>query len=135
VLLGDEQSTGQYLASLEVFHQLHCLDLLRKVTFREYYYEEGSFTDDHQKHLEHCIEELRQSLMCHGDMSLLTYNWVEGESLPHANFNTIHTCKNWDKIMDWVMDRDVRLEWEDGKMIANPLKLKPKNGKGMAVPP
>ena len=82
VLLDRDHGTGQYLASLDVFHQLHCVDLLRKSLHREYYDKhEGSFAGapEHvvQGHLEHCVETLRQNIMCHGDISLLTYNWVD----------------------------------------------------------
>ncbi|OAA56509.1 hypothetical protein LEL_10959 [Akanthomyces lecanii RCEF 1005] len=141
VLLEKDYGTGQYLASLDVFHQLHCVDLLRKATHREYYDKhEGSFAGAPenvvQGHLQHCVEMLRQTLMCHGDISLLTYNWVEGRSMPHPNFNTVHTCKKWDTLIKWNMHRDVTVEWEDGvgkKMLSPPVK--PKNVKGMKTPP
>ncbi|KAI1821802.1 hypothetical protein F4861DRAFT_541578 [Xylaria intraflava] len=141
VLLDKDHGTGQYLASLDVFHQLHCVDLLRKALHREYYDQhEGSFAGAPESvvngHLEHCVETLRQTLMCHGDISLLTYNWVEGRSMPHPNFNTVHTCKKWDKIIEWNQKRDVTVEWVDGvgqKVISPPLK--PKNVKGMKTPP
>ncbi|KAK5120448.1 hypothetical protein LTR85_006387 [Meristemomyces frigidus] len=141
VMLDEDHGTGQYLASLDVFHQLHCLDLLRKSTHPGYYDEhEGSFAGASPRviegHLEHCVETLRQTLMCHGDMSLLTYNWVEGRAMPYPNFNTIHTCKNWDKLVAWNMQRDVTTEWVDGtgrKMLSPPVK--PKDVEGMATPP
>ncbi|KAF3763880.1 hypothetical protein M406DRAFT_357276 [Cryphonectria parasitica EP155] len=141
VLLEKDHGTGQYLASLDVFHQLHCVDLLRKATHREYYDKhEGSFAGAPesivQGHLSHCVEMLRQTLMCHGDISLLTYNWVEGRSMPHPNFNTIHTCKKWDTLTKWNEGRDITVEWEDGvgkKMLSPPLK--PAGVKGMKTPP
>ncbi|KAJ5761269.1 hypothetical protein N7520_008425 [Penicillium odoratum] len=103
VMLETDHGTGRYLASLDVFHQLHFVDLLRKNIHREYYDKhEGSFAGAPKRviegHLEHCIETLRQMLMCHGDISLLTYNWVAGRDMPYPNFNTIHTCKKWEKI-------------------------------------
>lgn len=141
VLLEKDHGTGQYLASLDVFHQLHCVDLLRKATHREYYDKhEGSFAGAPenivQGHLQHCVEMLRQTLMCHGDISLLTYNWVEGRSMPHPNFNTVHTCKKWDTLIQWNMQRDVSVEWVDGvgrKVLSPPLK--PNGVKGMKTPP
>ncbi|EMR64860.1 hypothetical protein UCREL1_8172 [Eutypa lata UCREL1] len=141
VLLDEDHGTGQYLASLDVFHQLHCVDLLRKNIHREYYDKhEGSFAGAPESvvegHLEHCVETLRQTLMCHGDITLLTYNWVEGREMPYPNFNTLHTCKKWDKLIEWNMHRDVTVEWVDGfgkKMLSPPIK--PKNIKGMTTPP
>lgn len=141
VLLEKDYGTGQYLASLDVFHQLHCVDLLRKSIHREYYDKhEGSFAGAPeavvQGHLQHCVETLRQTLMCHGDISLLTYNWVEGREMPYPNFNTIHTCKKWDTLTQWNMHRDVTVEWDNGvgkKMLSPPLK--PKDVKGLSTPP
>jgi hypothetical protein len=83
VLLDKDHGTGQYLASIDVFHQLHCVDILRKSLYREYYnkHEEAFISTPEsvvQEHLEHCVEMLRQTIMCHGDTSLLTYNWVQG---------------------------------------------------------
>lgn len=141
VLLDRDHGTGQYLASLDVFHQLHCVDLLRKSIHREYYDKhEGSFAGAPeavvQGHLEHCVETLRQTLMCHGDISLLTYNWVEGREMPYPNFNTVHTCKKWDTLIDWNMNRDVTVEWVDGvgrKVLTPPLK--PNGVTGLKSPP
>lgn len=36
-----------YRAAIEVFHQLHCLNLLRQYTFKEYYLKfQGDISDD-----------------------------------------------------------------------------------------
>lgn len=141
VQLEQDHGTGQYLASLDVFHQLHCVDLLRKALHREYYdAHEGSFAGAPeavvQGHLEHCVETLRQTIMCHGDISLLTYNWVEGRDMPYPNFNTLHTCKKWETLTRWNMQRDITVEWTDGmgRHVLSP-PLKPNNLKGMSTPP
>jgi hypothetical protein len=74
--------------------------------------------------------------MCHGDVSLLTYNWVKDRSMPHPNFNTVHTCKKWDAIVTWNKAHDVSAEWVDGvrgKEFRPPLK--PADVVGLSVPP
>lgn len=38
-----------YRVGLEVFHQLHCLDLLRKYSYREHYTSWGDVADDPDK--------------------------------------------------------------------------------------
>ena len=59
---------------VEGFHQLHCLDLLRKGLYYnyEYYHSrgEGAFGDPEyiqRYHVSHCLDFLRQRLMCDFD--------------------------------------------------------------------
>jgi hypothetical protein len=39
--------------------------------------------------------------MCNTDTSLITYEWVEGFQNPHSDFNTLHRCRNFDKLQNW----------------------------------
>ena len=50
---------------------------------------------------DHCIEILRQVLMCNADTGIITYEWVDGSHDPHPNFNTMHRCRNFDKLQSW----------------------------------
>jgi len=58
---------------------------------------------------DHCIEMLRQNLMCRGDVTMLTYDWVKGMDGPLPNFNTPHQCRNFEKILNWVDEHRVFL--------------------------
>jgi len=93
------------MATLEFTHQLHCLNSLRKISYREYYEPTDVFFKAHQEtirtHIDHCIEILRQNLMCTADVGLVTYEWVEGFSEPYPDFSTWHKCRNFDKVLDW----------------------------------
>jgi len=44
---------GKYFAMVEVFHQLHCLDLIRKHNFRVYYSDFVSFSNGEAETFEH----------------------------------------------------------------------------------
>jgi hypothetical protein len=115
-----EEYGGGYMASVEVIHQLHCVDMIRRASWGE----EDPATSQEFKdspevfrriHLDHCIEMIRQNLMCRGDVTMLTYDWVKGVEGPLPNFNTPHRCRNLEKILDWVDEhhpiaRVVRLE-------------------------
>ncbi|KAK1220882.1 hypothetical protein PQX77_016316 [Marasmius sp. AFHP31] len=52
---GDE---SHYAVALDVFHQLHCLNIIRRGFHPEYYPKEE------QWHVDHCIEHLRQAIVC-----------------------------------------------------------------------
>jgi hypothetical protein len=51
------------------------------------------------KHLEHCIEGLRQSIMCSSDISPIVWKWTGNETLPSGNI--VHTCRDWKRVHDW----------------------------------
>ncbi|KAF8971078.1 hypothetical protein BDZ97DRAFT_1337008 [Flammula alnicola] len=103
-LPGDED---HYVIQLDVFHQLHCLNLLRKAVHREYYTETDHL--DSQR-WDHCIESIRQSLMCSADITPIVWQWVDRVQEVRVMGNTIHTCRNYDKIKDWGLEH--RLDHE-----------------------
>ncbi|RDA89722.1 hypothetical protein CP533_6849 [Ophiocordyceps camponoti-saundersi (nom. inval.)] len=86
-------------ACIAVFHQLHCLYM----TYAAYWDARGGkFEEIPPRHLIHCWDYLRQSIMCAGDTSL---EWVsEHQPLPNATtgWGFQHTCKNFDAIYDWA---------------------------------
>jgi hypothetical protein len=102
---------GGYMATVEVIHQLHCIDMLRRVSWGDR--NNSSDHDSHgpesfwRTHLDHCIEMLRQNIMCHGDVTMLTYDWVEGVKDPFPNFNIPHRCRNFEKVLNWVDEHRV----------------------------
>lgn len=55
---------------------------------------------------EHCIDFLRQSVMCHGDVGLITFEWSPTNLIPVAN-GTTHQCVNWGKLDQWTKERTV----------------------------
>ncbi|KAG2148148.1 uncharacterized protein EDB93DRAFT_1084986, partial [Suillus bovinus] len=88
---------GGYMATVEVIHQLHCIDMLRRVSWGNESLGHG-IHESHQDfriHLDHCIEMLRQIIMCRGDVTMLTYDWVEGVENPFPNFNIPHNAETW----------------------------------------
>ncbi|KAF9885961.1 hypothetical protein FE257_012136 [Aspergillus nanangensis] len=106
---------GNYLGATEVFHQLHCLNLIRQHSYKEYYEVDGrrppGLTDSQatlRHHLDHCIDILRQNIMCYGDTSVITHNWVQGFQFPYPNFNTKHKCRNFDKIVEWEKNHQIK---------------------------
>lgn len=43
--------------------------------------------------LDHCVDMLRESIMCHGDTTLITYHWVQGYVDPVPDFSTVVSLK------------------------------------------
>lgn len=51
---------------------------------------------------DHCLDALRQFVMCKADVSILTYDWMPQFHRPWPNFEIQHKCANWDHIQDWA---------------------------------
>ncbi|KJZ80042.1 hypothetical protein HIM_00756 [Hirsutella minnesotensis 3608] len=96
--------TDRIVFNLDVFHNLHCLNYLRKYIFRSYYSHEypDSAQNAYLDHVGHCIDMIRQSLMCAADISISTYDWKMDHLKPWPNFRVAHECANWDSIVAWA---------------------------------
>ncbi|KIK42893.1 hypothetical protein CY34DRAFT_804465 [Suillus luteus UH-Slu-Lm8-n1] len=57
-----------------------------------------STTPPRRTHLDHCIEILRQDIMCPGDVAMVTYDWARGIEDPFStsiffiNAETSRSC-------------------------------------------
>lgn len=103
-----------WFASFEGFHYIHCLHNLWKTHYPEYYVEEAKFAQEHPdewlEHVDHCVDMLRQKLMCDADSGLVTYSWLKNHYNPHPNFNVEHKCRNYNKLLDAATRYGVGLE-------------------------
>ncbi|KAK7960803.1 hypothetical protein PG988_012017 [Apiospora saccharicola] len=88
---GEEDS---YWVELSVVHELHCINPPNLVIN-----ERASANTDH------CLEILRQSVMCHADVSMITMTWEPTSVFPAADFQNVHECTNWDKLYEWQKER------------------------------
>ncbi|KAL0943571.1 uncharacterized protein CTRU02_201458 [Colletotrichum truncatum] len=95
-----------YIAQTEVFHHLHCLDMLRREISYEHYYEakEGPKPGgaQHQAHIGHCFDILAQNLKCSGGVDMITFNWVKNWDQPFPDFMNHKVCRDFDALLEWV---------------------------------
>ncbi|KAF7957961.1 hypothetical protein EAE96_003528 [Botrytis aclada] len=109
---------GGYYGEIAVFHELHCLKFIRQAFHMDYYshiYGEKE-KETMGEHTEHCIEILRQSVMCRGDTTLITFHWGHTVKLPQPDFTQEHTCVNWDSLMKWAEPRSIDI-FEEGMLV------------------
>ncbi|KAK8008387.1 hypothetical protein PG991_010938 [Apiospora marii] len=101
----------QKLMGLEAFHLLHCLNAVRKglVTTYDYYWGSRGYgfapPAVFARHLDHCVDVLRQHLMCHADLEPFVFNWREGQEKPYADFAVRKTCVDFDYMLEWAERR------------------------------
>ncbi|KAE8147735.1 hypothetical protein BDV25DRAFT_168922 [Aspergillus avenaceus] len=101
---------GGYPANIEGLHHLHCLNLLRQSLYYNYdYYREkgdGAFVNEDfivKRHVSHCLDIIRQQLMCTVDIGVLGQVWVHKDKpTPFVDFNTEHKCRNYEAIRQWA---------------------------------
>ncbi|KAL0939909.1 uncharacterized protein CTRU02_206519 [Colletotrichum truncatum] len=120
-----EEHGGGYLAMLEVFHLLHCLNSLRMGLFYNYdhykFLDEGVPDENIYSHFDHCIDMLRMNLMCYADVTPALFvdplsNPLRRDALP--NWSSMHTCRDFDAILEWNKHGPRSVRWRDAG--ANP---------------
>ncbi|KMU88324.1 hypothetical protein CIHG_06122 [Coccidioides immitis H538.4] len=63
-------------------------------------------------HVDHCIDIVRQALMCQADTTLITFN-DDGALAPvKPDFEATHACQNFDKVHDWAREREFNMTEE-----------------------
>ncbi|KAI1775460.1 hypothetical protein F4818DRAFT_441556 [Hypoxylon cercidicola] len=108
-----ELTDGGYLASIGVYHELHCLRQIRLYVYKDIYYphmthKEGIFLEDH---MDHCLEALRRTIMCYGNTALSSFYWQSPEADQVAvRSNSQSVCAKWDSIENWAYARKVSVD-------------------------
>ncbi|KAJ6128951.1 Protein of unknown function DUF3328 [Penicillium samsonianum] len=114
-----KQTPAQYgggaEANVEVFHQLHCLNMIRQYTYLDSYEvpPEGfqKSPEMSRTHVDHCIETLRIHLMCAGDVTPVLVRLDDSKPLgAEADFSTHHKCRRFDKLTEWMEIHAIRTE-------------------------
>ncbi|KAL2061367.1 hypothetical protein VTL71DRAFT_7640 [Oculimacula yallundae] len=101
-----------YVAQVEVLHQLHCVGMLRKWSYKEYWTDRGLDLPGVvagknpallRMHLDHCLEVLRLNIMCTSDTTpILIELDPKAPFGERADFRTNHKCRNFWAIHKWV---------------------------------
>ncbi|KAJ5115619.1 hypothetical protein N7448_011386 [Penicillium atrosanguineum] len=100
----------------DVLHSLHCLNAIRKHLDRDYYAGSMTIPPEYRRlHVDHCVDHLRQALLCHGDLTPVTMKpVVANTSLPYpvtfylGQTEREHTCRSAEAIRNWVTERGQR---------------------------
>jgi len=113
---------GGQLVWLEASHHLHCVKMLRQWSYRDVYFATADEMTmlKMSRHIDHCLELLRQVVMCRPDTSLTTFLWVNSQDKPILNIDSFeHQCVDWDAMVASLKDRIVPLA--EIEALKNPL--------------
>ncbi|KXS97016.1 hypothetical protein AC578_1895 [Pseudocercospora eumusae] len=91
---------------ISVYHQLHCLNGIRSALTQFYFGEVASPGDhshvEHHEHVYHCLDYLRQIILCHGDTALEgSLDGLYGTS----GWGTTHICKDQEAIRNFAEEK------------------------------
>ncbi|GAW12178.1 hypothetical protein ANO14919_015390 [Xylariales sp. No.14919] len=114
-----------YMGQIDVFHQIHCLNMLRQGLITNYNYYWGKkygLTPPVQfgMHLNHCLGTILENLMCHADVDIVTFNWREGQNEPFPDFGVKKQCRDFDAIVQWQQERKLNDTIERWKALEKP---------------
>ncbi|KAJ6551767.1 hypothetical protein B0H19DRAFT_1264401 [Mycena capillaripes] len=112
---GDE---ANYIVELDVFHNLHCLNMIRKGLHSDYYADAMEID-----HLDHCIDWIRQALMCAGDTSVVVWQWDPKQNKTTFQGDVAHTCRNFDKLRDWGKSHMIRTHYDTSVRIEDDIAI------------
>ncbi|KAE9364793.1 hypothetical protein N431DRAFT_474365 [Stipitochalara longipes BDJ] len=104
----DEEHVGgdeEYIGSVDMFHQLHCLERIRTHIWAEspeilfHREKQGNIMVDH---IDHCIDYLRQTLMCHGDVGIRTFSYNPHLRTYRPSFDVVRICRKFEPLVQWA---------------------------------
>ncbi|EJT79688.1 hypothetical protein GGTG_04772 [Gaeumannomyces tritici R3-111a-1] len=109
---------GRYIVQLAVFHQLHCLNILRKGIYGAV---DMSNTDDLLgiEHMDHCVDILRQSIMCNSDVTPTTFARKSLDSDMKLVAEVVHSCRDFTKIQQWAWNRRLKSELDKTTLVTD----------------
>ena len=120
------------MAQVAVVHQLHCLHMVWRDHHLSYFPDEEAAREKrpgfYEAHYEHCVDMIRQRIMCTADTGLITFRWIEGKKGPEPDFNTEHQCRNIEATMDRTREMEASvpvdyIQWrkpDDAVMLSEP---------------
>ncbi|KAK9790214.1 putative Cyclochlorotine biosynthesis protein O [Seiridium cardinale] len=118
-----QKPDGSWFLAIEVFHQLHCLNMIRKTLHIEYYGINEPDMHPYRMHIEHCVDALREALMCRAELAPIPMEFNKRYRTARPAFVAAeHTCRNFDKIRDWAASQypathPLWLKAPDGKRV------------------
>ncbi|KAH8592382.1 hypothetical protein B0O99DRAFT_743572 [Bisporella sp. PMI_857] len=111
--LGDDA----YATILDVYHQLHCLNMFRRIAYSTYYNTSTASSHHHTQkgemyeiHINHCADMLMQTIQCSGNVNLITMHWIEQQAYPFPDMSINRECIDFDALTEWRLKNTVDLD-------------------------
>ncbi|MCJ1312554.1 hypothetical protein MMC25_006228 [Agyrium rufum] len=89
---------GMYLS--HAHHAMHCTTLLHAYTYDSH---RGKIPMVTYHHVEHCLDLIRQDIICHAD-DFMDYTKGHGDEFLVGNHQP-RQCRDWSKLSEWLQQR------------------------------
>ena len=64
---------------------------------------------------DHCLDYVRQSLMCSADATPVRLEWRKESQFLIPKFDRPHTCRNFERLHEWSKGRDLQEHMADNR--------------------
>lgn len=91
------------LFMVTMFHELHCLRVLNLAFGKELVAKPG--------HIQHCLNYIRQSILCSPDLSLEPGDF-EQRDFDTERTGALHMCRDWEVVYETMHETMVRWQGE-----------------------
>lgn len=115
---GLSAGNGTVATILGVQHNLHCIRMVRQILYPSYYYPDQDTERERRarvRHAGHCLEALRQSVMCNPDLTPRGVRWEDEDRKNVAvNPSAKMQCLDWDSLVQNIRKKSYNLDdlWE-----------------------
>lgn len=106
--MGKDPSVPYYLTQLDAFHQLHCLNEIRHHVYWDHFlapkwgaYDAHTPHPLHWTHVSHCLNTIRQNLMCSADLEMISGTWMVGQDYSFPDFSLQKKCKDFGQLQEY----------------------------------
>ncbi|OHW94716.1 hypothetical protein CSPAE12_06655 [Colletotrichum incanum] len=104
----EPRDDGKEIYAIRGFHQMHCIFVISEEF--AYHYNKANETKWTAGHVAHCINTIRDAIMCMADAQPLSF--ANGYKVGHATDDQAMMCRDWTALHVWVSDpsRGVRVK-------------------------
>ncbi|TIC91763.1 hypothetical protein CH35J_010897 [Colletotrichum higginsianum] len=93
---------------LDTHHQMHCLNVLRKMIYRHVYFPNmTTLGDGEARHCDHCLKMLYEGLACHNSWDVFNMIWIEDYPHPVAEMSRSRQCRPLDDLWRFARENNV----------------------------
>ncbi|KAJ2981941.1 hypothetical protein NUW58_g6557 [Xylaria curta] len=117
---------GGYVGGLAISHSLHCLKRIKQYIHPEYYYPGEQDWKELDWHFDHCLEAIRQEILCAGSAEVYTLKWMPAsDEKPSVTVPQPRMCVDWEALHSWMQGRAAL--YDD---MVKPTHLRPEHSEG-----